>query len=144
MAHAGQGLSGFVRGLSNTSWYLLQANQFSEAEPYARAAAVPQDPLRLYPLVHLVRIQIAANQPQLAAETLAQAQVLRGRDDADETGVDVLVAQGQYAKAAKLLPQIHGSDALQQRMKLRAQLLLAAAQRAPCSRRYAKMQRRRR
>ena len=116
-------------GLSNTSWYLLQANQFSEAEPYARAAAVPQDPLRLYPLVHLVRIQIAANQPQLAAETLAQAQVLRGRDDADETGVDVLVAQGQYAKAAKLLPQIHASDALQQRMKLRAQLLLAAAQR---------------
>ncbi|MCH3850515.1 hypothetical protein, partial [Campylobacter jejuni] len=60
---------------------------------------------------------------------LAQAQVLRGRDDADETGVDVLVAQGQYAKAAKLLPQIHASDALQQRMKLRAQLLLAAAQR---------------
>ncbi len=87
-------------GLSNTSWYLLQANQFSEAEPYARAAAVPQDPLRLYPLIHLVRIQIAANQPQLAAETLAQAQVLRGRDDADETGVDVLVAQGKYAKVA--------------------------------------------
>lgn len=116
-------------GLSNTSWYLLQANQFSEAEPYARAAAVPQDPLRLYPLVHLVRIQIAANQPQLAAETLAQAQVLRGRDDADETGVDVLVAQGQYAKAAQLLPQIRAADALQQRMKLRAQLLLAAAQR---------------
>jgi tetratricopeptide (TPR) repeat protein len=56
-------------GLSNTSWYLLQDNRFSEAEPYARAATVPQDPLRLYPLVHLARAQLA--RPAAAGAHLA-------------------------------------------------------------------------
>ena len=115
-------------GLSNTTWLLLQDNRFSEAESYAHAASVPQDPLRLYPMVQLARIQIAHNQPQLAAETLAQAQGLRGRDDPDDTGVDVLVAQRRYVQARQLLVKLRTGDALAQRMRLRAQLLLAADQ----------------
>jgi len=115
-------------GLSNTSWLLLQDNRFSEAESYAHAASVPQDPLRLYPMVQLARIQIAHNQPQLAAETLMQAQGLRGRDDPDDTGVDVFVAQRRYVQAGQLLVKLRTGDALAQRMRLRAQLLLAADQ----------------
>ena len=115
-------------GLSNTSWSLLQDNRFSEAEPYARAASVPQDPLRLYPMVHLARVQIGRNQPQLAAQTLRQAQALRGGDDADDMGVDVLVAQRQYPQAQQLLARLGRDDDLQQRMRLRAHLLLAAEQ----------------
>jgi hypothetical protein len=84
-------------GLSNTSWYLLQANQLHRGRALCACGAVPQDPLRLYPLVHLVRIQIAANQPQLAPP--GPGTVLRG-DDADETGVDVLVAQGSMPRRA--------------------------------------------
>lgn len=115
-------------GLSNTAWYLLQDNRFKEAENYAHAASVPQDPLRLYPMVQLARIQIANNQPQQAAETLAQAQGFRGRDDPDDTGVDVLVAQRHYVQAGQLIAKLRTRDALSQRMRLRAQLLLGADQ----------------
>lgn len=116
-------------GLSNTSWGLLQDNRFAEAAPYARAATVPQDPLRLYPMIHLARAQLGLGQPQQAMRTLHQAQMLRGNDEADDLDVDVLVAQGLDAQAQQLLMRLPRGDDLQQRMRLRANLLVAAEQR---------------
>lgn len=116
-------------GLSNTSWGLLQDNRFTEALPYARAATVPQDPLRLYPMIHLARAQLGLGQPQQAMQTLHQAQVLRGNDEADDLDVDVLIAQGQPAQARQVLMRLPRGDDLQQRMRLRAHLLVAAEQR---------------
>ncbi|KAG1553412.1 hypothetical protein G6F50_013055 [Rhizopus delemar] len=116
-------------GLSNTSWALLQDNRFTEAEPYARAATVPQDPLRLYPMIHLARAQLGVGQPQQAMRTLHQAQILRGNDEADDLEVDVLVAQGLDAQAQQVLMRVPRGDDLQQRMRLRAHLLVSAEQR---------------
>ncbi len=116
-------------GLSNTSWYLLQDNRFSEAEPFARAAAVPQDHLRIYPMVQLGQIQIALNQPELAQQTLRQAHALEGGGDADDAAVDALVALRRHDQAEQLLARLdNGGEPLQSLMNLRARLLVAADQ----------------
>jgi len=114
-------------GLSNTSWYLLQDNRFSEAEPFARAAAVPQDHLRIYPMVQLGQIHIALNQPELALRTLRQAHELEGKGDADDAEVDALVALRRNEQAEQLLARLdNGGDSLQSLMNLRARLLVQA------------------
>lgn len=118
----------FYAGPSNTSWYLIQDNRFQEAEPFARAASVPQDYLRIYPMVHLARIQLARNQFHEAQNTLQQARTLR-RDGIDDTQVDVLVGLRRYAEARRLVERMgKGEDALQDLMHLRAKVLLAADQ----------------
>ncbi|WP_312345198.1 putative peptide modification system cyclase [Stenotrophomonas acidaminiphila] len=116
-------------GLSNTSWYLFQDNRFGEAEAYARAASVPQDYLRVYPMVQLGQIQIALNQPETALQTLRQAHELQGGSSAGDAQIDALVAMRRYAEAEQMLAGIdHGGESLQGLMGLRARLLVAADQ----------------
>lgn len=116
-------------GLSNTSWYLFQDNRFGEAEAYARAAAVPQDHLRVYPMVQLGQIQIALGQPERALETLKQAHELGGSGGVDDTGIDALVAMRRYDEAERMLAGLdEGGESLQGLMSLRARLLVAADQ----------------
>lgn len=114
-------------GLSNTSWYLFQDNRFGEAEAYARAATVPQDHLRVYPMVQLGQIQIALNQPERAQETLKQAHELGGGRGVDDAGIDALVAMRRYEEAEQVLAGLDGGgESLQGLMSLRARLLVAA------------------
>jgi len=119
-------------GLSNASWYLLQENRFKEAEPLARAASVPQDHLRSWPMVLLARIQLAMNQPEAALQTLKQVAILQ-HNDIDDTQVDVLIALRRYPEAESLLERLgSGQDDLNRLMIMRAHLLLAA-DRGDCS-----------
>lgn len=116
-------------GLSNTSWHLLMDNRFREAEPFASAAAVPQDHLRTYPMLNIARIQIAENQPERALHTLKQIAELRGSRGPDDTQVDALVALRRYDEALALLRSMgNGNDALQSLMFMRARMLVAADQ----------------
>lgn len=114
-------------GLSNTSWYLFQDNRFSEAEGYARAASVPQDHLRVYPMVQLGQIQIALGQPERARETLKQAHDLGGGGGVDDSGIDALVAMRRYEEAEQMLAGLDsGGESLQGLMRLRVHMLVAA------------------
>jgi len=85
-------------GLSNASWYLLMDNRFDEAERYARAASVPQDVMRAYPLAHLGLIQLGTNRFDEAIRSFQTAEQLTGRKVSDGR-VDVLIALRRYKDA---------------------------------------------
>ena len=55
-----------AQGRIHTSAATVAVLPEAEAAPYARAATVPQDPLRLYPMIHLARAQLGLGQPQQA------------------------------------------------------------------------------
>ncbi|MCC4602219.1 putative peptide modification system cyclase [Xanthomonas melonis] len=66
----------YFAGAANTSTHLMMQNRFSEALPYARLAAVPQDPLRAFAIDTIGRIQLANNDLSSASESFAQSQAL--------------------------------------------------------------------
>lgn len=115
-------------GLSNTSWYLLMDNRFAEAERYARAASVPQDVMRAYPLAHLGLIQLGTNRFDDALRSFQVAEQLTGRTASDGR-VDALIALRRYKEAHALMAELpKGRDELQNLMNVRARVLLAADQ----------------
>lgn len=115
-------------GLSNASWYLLMDNRFAEAERYARAAAVPQDVMRAYPIAHLGLIQLGTNRYDEALRSYQLAEQLTGRTASDGR-VDVLIALRRYKDAQTLMSELpEGRDELQSLMNMRARVLLAADQ----------------
>ncbi|WP_171966935.1 putative peptide modification system cyclase [Stenotrophomonas bentonitica] len=115
-------------GLSNTSWYLLTDNRFDDAEPYARAAAVPQDPMRSYPIAHLGWIQLGTNRYDEALRSFELSEQLTGRPVSDPRA-DVLIAMRRYKEAQDLLAQLSKPrDELQAMMNVRVRVLLAADQ----------------
>ncbi|WP_448141686.1 putative peptide modification system cyclase [Stenotrophomonas bentonitica] len=115
-------------GLSNASWYLLMDNRFDEAERYARAASVPQDVMRAYPLAHLGLIQLGTNRFDEAIRSFQTAEQLTGRKVSDGR-VDVLIALRRYKDAQALMAELpKGRDELQNLMNVRARVLLAADQ----------------
>jgi len=115
-------------GLSNASWYLLMDNRFAEAERYARAAAVPQDVMRAYPLAHLGLIQLGTNRFDEALRSFQLAEQLTGRTSSDGR-VDALIALRRYQEAQALTAELpKGRDELQNLMNVRARVLLAADQ----------------
>jgi putative peptide modification system cyclase len=115
-------------GLANTSWYLVMDNRFSEAERYARAAAVPQDPMRAYPMQHLGWIQLGTNRYDEAMRSFQVSEQMTGRN-ASDARVDALVALRRYKDAQALLAMLpKGRDELQAIMNQRARMLLAADQ----------------
>lgn len=115
-------------GLSNASWYLLMDNRFTEAERYARAAAVPQDVMRAYPTAHLGLIQLGTNRFDEALRSFQVAEQLTGRNASDGR-VDALIALRRYKEAQTLMGELpKGRDELQNLMNVRARILLAADQ----------------
>lgn len=115
-------------GLSNASWYLLMDNRFAEAERYARAASVPQDVMRAYPMAHLGLIQLGTNRFDEALRSFQVAEQLTGRTASDGR-VDALIALRRYKEAQALMAQLpKGRDELQNLMNVRARVLLAADQ----------------
>ena len=115
-------------GLSNTSWYLLTDNRFDDAEPYARAAAVPQDPMRAYPIAHLGWIQLGTNRYDQALRSFKLSEQLTGRPVSDPRA-DVLIAMRRYKEAQDVLDQLaRPRDELQALMNVRVRVLLAADQ----------------
>ena len=95
----------YVAGASNAAWYLFVENRFDEALGFARAAAVPQDPLRTAPLENIGRIHLAQGQPEkalkslLLAENAADGKPSRYRADA-------LALAGRYTEAWAVLDAI--------------------------------------
>ncbi|WP_421571084.1 putative peptide modification system cyclase [Stenotrophomonas sp. PD6] len=115
-------------GQANTAGFLLMDNRYEEAEHYARAASVPQAPLRAYPIGYTGWIQLATNRYDDALRSFQQAEQLTGRS-ASDTRVDVLIAQRRYKEAQALLAQLPKSrDELQTIMYQRVRVLLAADQ----------------
>ncbi|MGH8039103.1 MAG: putative peptide modification system cyclase [Stenotrophomonas sp.] len=115
-------------GLSNTSWYLLMDNRYAEAEPYAIAAAVPQDAMRAYPTAHLGWIQLGTNRYDDALRSFKLSEQLTGRPASDPRA-DVLIAMRRYKDAQELLTQLsRPRDELQALMNIRVRVLLAADQ----------------
>jgi len=115
-------------GQANTAWHLLLDNRYEEAERYARAASVPQAPLRAYTIAYDGRIQLATNRYDEALRSFLQSEQLTGRS-ASDTRVDVLIAQRRYDEARVLLAQLpKSSDELQTILYQRARVLLAADQ----------------
>lgn len=115
-------------GLSNTSWYLLTDNRYEDAERYAIAAAVPQDPMRAYPIAHLGWIQLGTNRYDDALRSFKLSETLTGRAASDPRA-DVLIAMRRYKDAQALLTQLGTPrDELQALMNVRVRLLLAADQ----------------
>ncbi|MDX1554991.1 MAG: putative peptide modification system cyclase, partial [Xanthomonadales bacterium] len=95
----------YFAGSSNASWYLIVENRFEEALPYARAAAVPQDPLRAYPLDHVGRIHLAMGRPEegLASFLLSEKESGGG---AIRYRADALAVLGRHAEAREVLKSI--------------------------------------
>ena len=115
-------------GQANTAGLLLMDNRYEEAERYARAASVPQAPLRAYPIGYMGWIQLATNHYDEALRSFQQSEQLTGRS-ASDTRADVLVAQRRYKDAQALLARLpKGRDELQTIMYQRARVLLAADQ----------------
>jgi putative peptide modification system cyclase len=115
-------------GQANTAGFLLMDNRYEEAEHYARAASVPQAPLRAYPIGYTGWIQLATNRYDDALRSFQQAEQLTGRS-ASDTRVDVLIAQRRYKDAQALLAQLpKARDELQTIMYQRVRVLLAADQ----------------
>ncbi|MGV6487432.1 putative peptide modification system cyclase [Stenotrophomonas rhizophila] len=115
-------------GLANTSWYLVMDNRFEEAERYARAAAVPQDPMRAYPMQHLGWIQLGTNRYDEAMRSFQVSEQMTGRN-ASDARVDALIALRRYKDAHALLAMLpKGRDEVQAIMNQRARMLLAADQ----------------
>jgi len=115
-------------GQANTAWHLLLDNRYEEAERYARAASVPQAPLRAYPIGYAGRVQLATNRYDEALRSFQLSEQLTGRS-ASDARADVLIAQRRYKDAQSLLAQLPRSrDELQTIMYQRARVLLAADQ----------------
>ena len=115
-------------GQANTAWYLMLDNRYEEAERYARAASVPQAPLRADPIVYAGRTQLATNRYDEALRSFQLSEQLTGLG-ASDVRVDVLIAQRRYSDAQALLAQLPKSrDELQTIMYQRARVLLAADQ----------------
>ncbi len=115
-------------GQANTAGFLLMDNRYAEAERYARAASVPQAPLRAYPIGYTGWIQLATNRYDEALRSFQVSEQLTGRS-ASDTRVDVLIAQRRYKDAQALLAQLpKARDELQALMYQRVRVLLAADQ----------------
>jgi putative peptide modification system cyclase len=115
-------------GLANTSWYLLMDNRFRDAERYARAASVPQDPMRSFAMQHLGWVQLGTNRYDEAVRSFQVAEQMTGRA-ASDARADALIALRRYKDAQALLAQLPpGRDELQSIMNQRARMLLAADQ----------------
>ncbi len=115
-------------GLSNTSWYLLTDSRYEEAERYAVAAAIPQNPMRAYTIAHLGWIQLGTNRFDDALRSFRLSETLTGRAASDPRA-DVLIAMRRYKDAQALLTQLgKPRDELQALMNVRVRLLLAADQ----------------
>lgn len=89
-------------GAANASWYLLEANRFNEALPYAEAAAVPQDPLRAFPIQHIGHVRLALGNPAAAIEQYRLADRLGGRQPTRYSAA-ALAALGRYDEAWQIL-----------------------------------------
>ncbi len=89
-------------GQANAAWHLYVANRFDEALPYARAADVPQDPLRTYAADYVARILLAAGKTEQALEQLQQISgpVMPGHA---RRMASVLAVQGNPAEAERWL-----------------------------------------
>ncbi len=117
----------FVAGPSNASWGLLQDNRFAQAEPFARSAGMSRHPMRVYPLVHLARAQLAQGQLEQVQATLREVDALSGRRH-DLWG-DVLVLSGQPGKAREILrAAATGQEASDRMMGLRGLMMLEASE----------------
>ncbi|MGY0800040.1 putative peptide modification system cyclase [Lysobacter sp. A286] len=92
----------YFAGASNASWYLLEANRFKEALPYAEAAAVPQDPLRAFPIRHIGHIRFALGDPAAALEQYRLADRL-GNGQPTRHSAAALAALGRYDEAWQIL-----------------------------------------
>lgn len=115
-------------GQANTAGFLLLDNRYEEAERYARAASVPQAPLRAYPIGYTGWIQLATNRYDEALRSFQVSEQLTGRN-ASDSRVDVLIAQRRYKDAQALLAQLpKARDELQTIMHQRVRVLLAADQ----------------
>ena len=115
-------------GLYTTSWYLLVDNRFEDAERYARAAAVPSNPLRAYAFANLGLIQLGTNRYDDAVRSFRQSEQLTSRAVTDPRA-DALIAMRRYADAREVLAQLGTpGDELQALMNVRVRLLLAADQ----------------
>jgi len=115
-------------GLYTTSWYLLVDNRFEDAERYARAAAVPTNPLRTYSFANLGWIQLGTNRYDEAVRSFRQSEQLTRRPASDPRA-DALIAMRRYKEAREVLAQLgKPSDELQALMNVRVRLLLAADQ----------------
>lgn len=98
----------YFAGASNTSWYLLVENRFKDALPFAQAAAVPQSPLRAFPIDHIGRIHLALGNP---TEALAQFR-LSERESGGRPiryRADALAVLGRYDEAWATLAAIKPS-----------------------------------
>jgi putative peptide modification system cyclase len=95
----------YFAGASNASWYLFVENRFAEALGFARAAAVPQDPLRSAPLEHIGRIHVAQGRPD---EALASLLLAEEASDGKPTRyrADALALAGRYDEAWAMLDAI--------------------------------------
>ncbi|MBT2767696.1 putative peptide modification system cyclase [Stenotrophomonas sp. ISL-67] len=115
-------------GQANTAQYLLLDNRFAEAERYARAASVPQAPLRASTLGYLGWSQLGTNRYDEALRSFQLSEQLSGRV-ASDTRVDVLIAQRRYKEAQALMAQLpKARDELEAIMYQRVRVLLAADQ----------------
>lgn len=115
----------FFAGPSNASWYLMMDNRFDAAVPYAEAAAVPQDPLRVFPMMHLGRIFLAQGRQQEALDMMLAAEKLSG-NKINDARADVLIAMGRLDQAEVLLQEALGQREPVGRLTvMRGQLLLA-------------------
>ncbi|WP_421571087.1 putative peptide modification system cyclase [Stenotrophomonas sp. PD6] len=115
-------------GLYTTSWYLLVDNRFEDAERYARAAAVPSNPLRAYAFANLGWIQLGTNRYDDAVRSFRQSEQLTSRPAADPRA-DALIAMRRYREAREVLDQLGTpGDELQALMNVRVRMLLAADQ----------------
>jgi putative peptide modification system cyclase len=115
----------FFAGPANASWYLLMANRFEEAKPYAIAAAAPQDPMRVFPMVHLARIQLAQGEYKGALDTFLASENL-ANGSVNDARADVLMAMGRLEEAEAVLAQaLPQRESVARLTALRGQLLLA-------------------
>ena len=115
-------------GLYTTSWYLLVDNRFEDAERYARAAAVPSNPLRAYAFANLGWIQLGTNRYDEAVRSFRKSEQLTSRSATDPRA-DALIAMRRYKEARGILAQLGTpGDELQALMNVRVRLLLAADQ----------------
>ncbi len=98
----------YFAGASNASWYLFVDNQYEEALPFATTAAVPQDPLRSFPLNHMGRINLALGRPEQALANILESE--KAADGAPTRyRASALAMLGRYDEAWKVLDAI-GSD----------------------------------
>lgn len=118
----------FTAGPSNASLYLLMDNRFAQSEQYARQAGYSRHPMRMFPLVHLARAQLAQGQYQQALQVLDEVDQLIGNGRQHDLRGDVLAAGGDVDQAQQLFQQAAiGTDPGARSMALRGLLSVGAA-----------------